>query len=587
MESFEIFIVLTVLLFLLISLYADIFHPISAFLISVSILVLTGILQPEDVLIGFSNEHIAVIILLLIITKIIQKTGVINYYFSKIFLENDNYNKFLSKLFLSVSSMSAFFNNTPIVAMLIPYVSDWARKKNIPPSKLLIPLSYASILGGTITLIGTSTNLIVNGFTVANGLHPFEMFDFAYVGIPATLFGFIYIITLGSKMLPSREDILEQFLQKKREYIIETKINIDSKLIGKTVIEANLRNLKGLFLVEIIRNGKRITPVSPNEILEEEDILLFVGDTNAISYLLNSDIGLSLPDYCILNGGFSNVVEVFIPYNSSLVNKRVKDTDFRGKFDAAILAIHRNGEKLRGKIGNIVLKPGDLLLLLTGKDFWKRAEDTTDFYIISQLKNFSKLDLKKGNILFWSFVFVIFLSVFEIVSLFTGLLVLISILILLKIMPYSEIKKGIDLNLLVIAALSISMAKAITKSGVADFLAFSINSIFSPLGVLGGLIGIYLITNILTEFITNISAASISFPIALSLANYYTVEPYPFILAVAYAASASFVTPIGYQTNLMVYAAGGYKFKDFMKVGFPLSFGYAIICISILYLKNF
>ncbi len=582
--SFDILVLFSVLIFLIYSLYTEKFHPAAVFLISVSILVIFGILKPEEALSGFSNKQVAIIILLLIVSSAIQKTGIVGYYFSKILREKDTYNSFLSKMIVSVSSMSAFLNNTPIVAMLIPYVSEWSRKKNISPSKLLIPLSYAAILGGTITLIGTSTNLIVNGFAVESGLKAFDIFDFAYVGIPATIFGFIYMLILGKKLLPDREDILKTFLQRKKEYLVETKINKNSKLIGKTVLQANLRNLKGLFLAEIIRQNRRIAPVSPTETLEENDILIFVGDTKAISYLVESDIGLSLPDFCNLENGYSEIVEVVISYNSSLINKKVRDTDFRGKFDAAILAVHRNGEKLSGKIGEIVLKPGDLLLLLVGKDFWKRAEDTTDFYIISKVRDISNIDLKKGNLVFWGFIFVIILSTLKILPLFSGLLIFLSFLIVTRIFPYSEIKKGIDINLAVIAALSISIGKAMITTGAANLIASYINSLFLPLGVLGGIIGVYLITNVLTEFITNIAAASIAFPVALSTAQYYGVEPYPFILAVAYGASASFITPIGYQTNLMVYAAGSYKFKDFLKIGLPLSVGYAIICIFILYI---
>ncbi len=582
--SFDILVLFSVLVFLIYSLYTEKFHPAAVFLISVSILVIFGILKPEEALSGFSNKQVAIIILLLIVSSAIQKTGIVSYYFSKILREKDSYNTFLSKMIVSVSSISAFLNNTPIVAMLIPYVSEWGRKKNISPSKLLIPLSYAAILGGTITLIGTSTNLIVNGFAVESGLKAFDIFDFAYVGIPATIFGFIYMLVLGKELLPDREDILKTFLQRKKEYLVETKINKNSKLIGKTVLQANLRNLKGLFLAEIIRQDRRIAPVSPTETLEENDILIFVGDTKAISYLVESDIGLSLPDFCNLENGYSEIVEVVISYNSSLINKKVRDTDFRGKFDAAILAVHRNGEKLSGKIGEIVLKPGDLLLLLVGKDFWKRAEDTTDFYIISKVRDISNIDLKKGNLVFWGFIFVILLSTLKILPLFSGLLIFLSFLIITRIFPYSEIKKGIDINLAVIAALSISIGKAMIITGAANLIASYINSLFLPLGVLGGIIGVYLITNVLTEFITNIAAASIAFPVALSAAQYYGVEPYPFILAVAYGASASFITPIGYQTNLMVYAAGSYKFKDFFKIGLPLSIGYAIICIFILYI---
>ncbi len=582
--SFDTFVVLFTLIFLLWGLYSEKFHPAAIFFIAVSILVVAGIISPNEALSGFSNPSIAVILLLLIISNIIQKSGIVNYYLSKILSENLSYKSFIGRMFLSVSSISAFLNNTPIVAMLLPYVYHWSNKKDIPPSKLLIPLSYAAILGGTITLIGTSTNLVVNGLAIENGVEAFHIFDFAYVGIPATILGFLYIYFIGYRLLPSREDPLKSFFKKKKEYMVETIVKENSKLIGKSVREAKLRNLKGLFLAEILRKNKKISPVSPEEIIEENDILIFVGETEAITDLISSNYGLSLPDFCNLNEEKVDIVEVVISNNSSLINKKVRETDFRAKYDAAILAIHRNGEKLKGKIGEVILKPGDLLLLLTGKDFWKRAEDTTDFYVISKIKELFNVDRKKGNIAFFGFLFTIIFSAIGVIPLFTGLILLITLLVLFKISTYSEIKKGLDINLAIIAALSMAVGKGIINSGLAELIALYIKDLLLPFGIIGALAGIYLITNILTEFVTNVAAASIVFPIALSTANILSVEPMAFLLAVAFGASASFITPIGYQTNLMVYSAGNYRFKDFLKVGLPLAILYGIICICILYI---
>lgn len=582
--SFELLLTVTTLIFLFWGLYSEKFHPAAVFFIAVSIFVLSGVINPSEALSGFSNSSVATIILLLVIGNVIQKTGIISYYFSKILGENIGYRTFLGKMFLSVSSISAFLNNTPIVAILLPYVYEWSKKKGIPPSKLLIPLSYAAILGGTITLIGTSTNLVVNGFAVESGLDSIGIFDFAYVGIPATLVGFLYVFLIGYKLLPEREDPLKSFLDKKKEYIVETIVKDNSNLIGKSIKDARLRNLKGLFLIEILRKDRRISPVSPEEIIEKGDVLIFVGQTDAITDLISSNIGLSLPDFCNIKEEKIDLVEVVISNNSSLINKKVRETDFRAKFDAAILAVHRNGERLKGKIGEIVLKPGDLLLLLTGKDFWKRAEDTTDFYIISKIKEIFNINRKKGNFVFFSFISLIFLSALNMISLFTALLILIAVFIVTKISTYSEIKKGLDINLAIIAALSIAVGKAIVNSGLSEFIASLINSVLYPLGIIGALIAIYLITNILTEFVSNIAAASIVFPIALTSANMLSVDPKAFVLAVAFGASASFLTPIGYQTNLMVYGVGNYKFKDFVIVGLPLSITYAVICISLLYI---
>ncbi len=552
-------------------------------MVIVTTFVVLGILTPEEALSGFSNKQIALISLLLIVSSVIKKFEITGYFFRKLVDENLSYRSFLARLMGVVSFLSAFLNNTPIVATLMPYVYAWGKKKGISPSKLLIPLSYAAILGGTATLIGTSTNLVVNGLTVEAGLKPLGIFDFSYVGVPAIIAGLFYMILLGNKLLPERKDIVSTFLDKKREYLVEAFVPTGSSIIGKTVKEANLRNLEGLFLVEIIRRKKRIIPVSPNDTIEEGDILIFAGETEKIIGLIRGNNGFQLPQVCSVNlNGKMEVVEALIPYNSSLVGKRVKDTDFRAKFDAAILAVHRNGEKLKGKIGEIVLKPGDLLLILSGKDFWKRVADSSDLYIITKVREILPVKEKKALFILITFLLAIFLSALGVFSLFRSLLILISIFVIFKIATYSEIKKGIDLNLVIIAALSLAIGKAMIKTGLAESLAKTVTAFTEPLGTVACLLAVYVVTNVLTEFVTNLAAASISFPIALSIANSLSVDPKAFILAVAFAASASFITPIGYQTNLMVYGPGNYKFIDFLKVGFPLSVLYMAITIGIL-----
>jgi len=374
---------------------------------------------------------------------------------------------------------------------------------------------------------------------------------------------------LGNKLLPNREDLLKSYLQRKKEYTVETIVKADSELVGKSIKEAKLRNLKGLFLVEIVRRDKNIYPVSPEEVLEKGDILIFAGETEAITDLISSNIGLSLPETCSIREEISQIVEVVISNNSSLVNKKVRDTDFRAKYDAAILAVHRNGEKLKGKIGEIVLKPGDLLLLLTGKDFMKRAEDTTDFYIVSKVKDVVNIDKKKGSLILFSFIGLVILSTLKVISLFSGLLIFLAALVITKTITYAEVKRSLDINLIIIAAFSIAIGKAMLDTGTAHLIATGINEISSKFGVIGALAGVYIVTNILTEFVTNIAAASIAFPIALASASSLSVEPTAFILAVAYGASASFIS-------------GNYRFSDFLKVGLPLSLIYMVICITIL-----
>lgn len=591
-----IIIVFIVILFLIISLYTEIFRPVIAFLIAIAILFLFRVIDVKDILSGFSNEQIATIFLLLIISEVINKSSILDVSLKKIFRPTLSYKGFLWRMSLGVSSVSAFVNNTPLVAIMMPYIYNWAKKKNIAPSKVLIPLSYATILGGTITLIGTSTNLVVNGLAVEAGLPALKMFDFVYVGVPLTIIGILYLVFIGAKLLPSRKDALTDFKEKSREYLVETQVPKNSVLIGKNIGQAKLRNLRGLFLVEIVRQEKRMAPVPPNEIIEQGDVLIFAGDTETIVDLIKSSKDLALPHFTALPKQEKvDVVEAVLSSNSSLMGKRVKDANFRGNYDAAIIAINRHGERLSGKIGEIKLEPGDLLLIIAGKNFINRVAESQDLYIISTVKEIdtethpanryqTALKKKKSIILTVGVVSAFALAGFGVISLFMALLSLLCLIAVLNIVKIGDLKNSIDINLIGILALSLAIGKAITKSGAdklfADFILNFAEPFHSPLASLAG---IYLITNILAMLVTNKAAVAITFPISYALFNKLGLtDPTPFVLVVAYAGCAEFITPYGYQTNLMVMGPGGYKFKDYLKVGSWLSLIYMITCLWIL-----
>lgn len=581
-------IVLIIIFLALIGLYREVFMPPTIFFLAVSVLTIIGILSPEEALSGFANEQVAVIILLLVLASAIKKSSLIDIIFNKVFHTSKGYKSFLIKMLAYVSTSSAFLNNTPIVATLIPYVNDWGKKHDIAPSKLLIPLSFAAILGGTATLIGTSTNLIVNGLAIESGLPGFNIFDFSLVGIPIIILGGIYIIFFGHKLLPDKKDALESFSEKSREYIVETIVHKKSTLIGKTIDEADLRNLSGLFLVEIVRRDKIIAPVSPEVIIIEGDTLIFAGAVDTITDLLKSTIGLSLPEVSNINNKEkTEVIEAVVPYNSSLIGKSVKKTDFRSRYDAAIVAIHRNGERISGKIGDIEVKPGDLLLLVAGEDFKKRTEDSQNIYAITKVRELVDINYFKIGIIGVGLLVSIILASTGVFPLFLSLLILLGLLAIFKILTLPELKNSLDLNIVFIAAFAIAIGKALIKTGTADLLAQSISLVFHPFGPIGILVGVYLVTNILTEFITNAAAASIVFPVAYASAVNLGMNPMPYVMAVAFGASASFLTPIGYQTNLMVLGPGNYNFKDFARVGLPLSILYFVLaCLLISWKYN-
>ncbi len=279
---------------------------------------------------------------------------------------------------------------------------------------------------------------------------------------------------------------------------------------------------------------------------------------------------------------YTEVVEIVISHNSTMIGKSVGEENFRAKYDATVLAVHRNGEKLSGKIGNIIVRAGDALLLLAGNNFTTLAKNTHDFYSISKIKEIRRLGFARTAFLIAGTIFTILLSALGVISLFNGLVILITISVLLKIANPKELSKSIDYDLALIIALSLALGTAMMKTGVAKLIAEAIITIFEPLGGIGILSGIYLITTFLAAFITNKAAVALIFPISLTTAVNLDMNPIPFILVVSYAAAANFMTPIGYQTNLMIYGPGGYKFKDFLKVGIPLTFIYMIVTVLIL-----
>jgi len=548
------------------------------FISAAAFLTIVGVLEPAEALSGFGNEAIAVLMMLILVSQIIRKTGLLEWLFDRWLRPSPRYRRFLAQLMPFVAGTSAFMNNTPIVAMIVPFTGEWGRRHKIAVSRLLIPVSWAAILGGMTTLIGTSTNMIVNSLVVGSrpgGLERLQVLDFTPVGLMLLAAGMLYMLFWGHRLLPERKDPAESVAEKPREYLVEAVIDRGSDLVGRSIAEANMRSLKGLYLAEIIRSGETIGPVSPDQVLEEGDELLLVGATETVAELVQNSRGLTHhehfdpPKYEKLN-----VVEAVVSPKSSLAGRKVRNTDFRGTYDAAILAVHRKGERLEGKIGDISLMPGDLLLLVAGRDFQKRAEASDDLYVISLVREVHNIEFGKSLFIVGSSLLCIVLAAAGLVPLFKSLLALLAVFMITRIASLAELRSNFDLNLLTVAAFALALGKAVSKTGLgAQFSEWTLTA-FEPLGVLGVLAAVYLVTNLLADFITTAAAAAIVFPFAAASAVSLGADPKPFVLAVAYAAAANFITPIGYQTNLMIYGPGGYRFSDFMKVGLPLK----IIC---------
>jgi di/tricarboxylate transporter len=576
---FVIFIV--VVIFLLI--YKEYLKASVSFLLAVMVFLITGILNSDEVLSGFSNQSIISILMLILITTGLRKNFQIEYLFDVIFKKAKSYRGFLLRMMSQVALLSTVINNAPVVALMTPYVVEWGKKNNIAPSRLLIPLSYATIMGGMITLIGTSTTLVLNGF-LQDFNHPSLLFnDLFTIGLSVTVSGIIFIMVFGYKLLPDHTDILKSYNENKREYMAETIIMPESKLIGQSLVQAGLRNLKGVYLVEIIRRGRIISPVGPEEILEKGDTLFFAGNTRDIVDLINSGQGIELPTTArSFDNDKAEIVEAVLNNFSSLINKTVKQSDFRNRYNAAIVAIHRNGKRLSGRIGDITLQAGDLLLLFTGSDFRDRVEIYRDLYVVSKLRDIVKPGKRKYYALGLILACSLFLLIFGKISLFPALMIIFGIMISFNLITTQDVKREMDLNMIAILVFSLAIGQAIIKTSAGDILATYITGVLQPYGLISVLAGLLILTNLLSAFIGNVGAISISFPLAYSLSQNLGIDGNPFFLTIAYAASAAFLTPISYQTNLIIYGPGGYKFKDFFKIGLPVNLIYLAVALAVI-----
>lgn len=581
----DVFITSMLLIIMFIFLIKETYPPEVTVFITLAIFLITGIVTTEEALIGFANPAVHTVALLFIIGSAAYNSGVLTFISNKMLAKSAKTSTILLKMMLPVAIISAFMNNTPIVTILTPTIRNWALKQNWAPSKMLIPLSYAAILGGTITLIGTSTNLVIDGLLKQKGLSGFSMYDFVYFGIPITIIGLLYITFIGQKILPNY-NVATPLEQLSKQYIFECIIPADSVISGKSIKEAKLRELKNLFLIQINRSSESISAPPNSQILHRGDRLVFSGNPKCMLMLvkakglrLTTDVDLNITDY-FKNNTF---VEVVTSHTSPLLDKKIKESHFRSKYQAAIVAVQRKNKKITSCIGNIVLKPGDKLLLLTGKDFIKTWSNSEDFYLISSVELNQHYKPIQSKLIIIVLLGVILSASFQLLSILHAALLGVITLFLTKAITVSEAKKAINWNVLILMGSSIGIGSAFEKTGLATMIGDFFTQTYAILGLFGIAIAFYFTTTLLTEIINNIAAATLMFPVGFSLALELGVDPLFFAMITAISASCSFITPIGYQTNLIVYGPGGYRFTDYIKVGIPLSLICMIITVTLAY----
>ncbi|WP_058308609.1 SLC13 family permease [Gracilibacillus massiliensis] len=585
--TLEMGFVLVVIVVMFVALLLELARPDMIVFSALVIFVLTGLLTPEEAFKGFSNQGMLTIALLFIVAGAVQKHGLLEQMMKQWLSKSKKVRGSMFRFYLPISLSSAFLNNTPIVVTFTPMIKKWCEERGIAPSKFLIPLSYVTILGGTITVIGTSTNLVVHGMLLDYGLEGFTLFQLAVVGVPVLIIGFIYLFTIGFKLLPHNKGFSEQVKKDSREYIAEMTVSSSFAFINETVENAGLRELKGLYLVEIIRESERISPVKSTTIVRAGDRLIFTGLISTIAELqqlkglqLETGTHLDLDD---LKNGDVQLVEAVVSHQSSLLSKSIKQSQFRSRFDAGVLAVHRNNERIKSKIGEIILKPGDVLLLLAGSDFVRTYQHSNDFYVVSSMETPNHLNenRKKGWFSIIVLIIMILAVTLNVLSMFKAMLLAVFIFIITKIISPEEAKKKIQFHVLLLIASAFGVGTAMTKTGLASWMANGLLEIGEPLGIIAILIAVYILTNIFTELITNSAAAVLMLPIGIEMAEVLSLDYMGFAVTIAIAASASFITPIGYQTNLIVYGPGGYTFSDYIKVGTPLSIIVMLITVTI------
>ncbi|MBX3729500.1 MAG: SLC13 family permease [Candidatus Sumerlaeia bacterium] len=536
-------------------------------------LVLVGVLTPEQGLAGFSNTGLATIAVLYVVAAGIRETGAISYLVDAVLRRPRSVQSAQLRVMLPVAAISAFMNNTPIVAVMVPALTEWAKKTGMQVSRLMIPLSYAAIVGGTCTLIGTSTNLLVDGMVRTANIPGFErigFFEISRVGIPLAFIAIGFIVAFQHWLLPDRTPPARMPTDP-REYVLEMLVEEGSTLVGRSIEEAGLRHLQGVYLMEIEREGEILPAVSPQMRLHADDRLIFVGIVDSVVDLqkirglkpaTNQTFKLDAPD------ARRALFEAVVSNSSPIVGKSIREGRFRTRYDAAIIAVARNGERIRMKIGDIIIQPGDTLMLEAHPEFLDRMRHSRDFYLISRIRQYTPPRYDRAWLAITVLAGMVLSAAILHVSLLKAGMVAAGLMIATKCCTMEAARRSLDWRLLLAIGAALGLGKAMETSGAASTIAqgliqFAGSNPFLALAI------VYLTTTFFTEIVTNNAAAVLVLPIAIATALGLEVSPRPYVFAVMFAASASFITPIGYQTNLMVYGPGGYRFTDFLRIGLP------------------
>lgn len=550
---------------------------------ALALLLISGILGPVQALSGFANPGVITIAALYVVAAGLKETGAVQWIARQLLGHPSSEMSAQARMIAPTALMSGFLNNTAVVAMFIPAIQDWAQRLGIPASRLLLPLSYAAILGGTCTLIGTSTNLVIDGMLQSTlGIH-LGLFEIAWIGVPVLIVGGGYLVLFASRLLPDRGGFSED-LDEVREYGVEMLVEAGGPLVGKTIAEAGLRALGYGYLTEIDRGERLITVVDPDRTLHAGDKLYFVGAPECASELRR--IRGLLP----ANGGVHKLeianhqrclVEVVLGPEFTALGQTIRDSRFRTRFNAVILSVSREGRRVPGKLGDITFRMGDTLLLEASEQFVEQYRFRRDFLLVSALNDSTPPDFRRAPRALAILATMVLVSATGLLTILEAAFLAGGAMIISGCLTASRARRSVDLPVLVVIASSFALGIAMTETGAAGWIANTLLG-WGPLSPWLALAIVYVLTATFTEVITNNAAAVLMFPIALAISEQLGVNFVPFAIAVMFAASASFITPLGYQTNLMVYGPGRYRFSDYVRIGTPLSIIVGAVSIALI-----
>ena len=570
--TWEAWVTLAVVVLTIVLLARDFTAPAAIVFGAVVVLLVAGVIEPVSAFSGFGNPAPITVAALYVVAAGIERTGILSRIVDSVMGSGEGERRTLTRLLVPTAGASAFLNNTPIVAMMVPPVSRWSHRKGHSVSRYLMPLSYAAMLGGMVTLIGTSTNVVVSGLLEASGLEPMGFFEIAKLGLPVALGGVVLMVLLAPITLPSRRPA-RQDIEDIREFVVEMTVDSGGPLDGLSVADADLRHLAGVFLAQIERDGEMIAPVSPEMVLRGRDRLRFVGNAREVADI-HDRAGLTpeAQEHALaIPAGQHAFFEAVIGDASPLVGASLKGIGFRERYQAAVLAIHRAGQRVEGKLGEVKLRTGDTLLALAAPPFQTRWHGTNDFLLVSRFGGPEPARSRKVAAASIIGLAVVIAAGSGLLPILEASLVGAIAMVVFGVLNPNEARLAVDVDVIVVIAASFGLGAAITETGLAQRLADGLVGGADGLGSAAVVLAISLATLALTEAITNNAAAVLMFPVAIAAAVAIGADPRALALVVALMASASFLTPIGYQTNTMVWGPGGYRFGDYARLGAPLT----------------